>query len=521
MIKRYRFWGISSALLLLLLQGCSIQNSVKPSEPGTSVSIILPESSTQALAIINKGQIVKSEINDSWQYIISLYAIPKVNNSQIEYELQKFLVNPEYIQKIQLRAQPYLYNIIQQVEEKSLPGELALLPAIESGFKAHAYSRAQAAGLWQFIPSTGKLYGLDQNWWYDGRRDVYSSTEAATSYLQKLGKVFDNDWLLALAAYNAGMGNVSRSMKRNAAKNLPTDFWSLSLPRETRAYVPRLLALAKIFANAEYYGVTLLQQPHIPTFAAVDIGSQLELSKAAQLSNISLEELFNLNPGFSRGYTAPEGPHRLLIPVDQVELFKKNLALLPDDQRVTWQRHKIQRGDNLGSIARRYQTNIQVIRKVNNLKNTNIRAGAFLLIPVSQNTASIQPVSPAGSKKSIAHNDTTYTVKAGDSLWAIARKHDVHSKELAKWNHIGVQSTLSPGQKLLIKKPEKTSLPAATNTTQALQYKVRSGDSLYAISEKFNVSVADLRKWNANRLGKYLKPGQTLTVRVDTNQPAT
>ena len=194
------------------MQGCSLQNSVKlPQQAASNTETLLPNTITQAVSIIEKGKNITPDLNDSWQYIISLYAIPEVNNARIDHEIERFLSHPKYIEKLQVRAQPYLYNIIKEIEEKGLPGEFALLPAIESAFKAHAYSRAHASGLWQFIPATGRLYGLEQNWWYDGRRDVYSSTEAATRYLQKLGQTFDNDWLLALASYNAGMGTVSRS----------------------------------------------------------------------------------------------------------------------------------------------------------------------------------------------------------------------------------------------------------------------------------------------------------------------
>jgi len=507
-------FSILVLLTLLFVQGCSLKNSnhTTITEQNESISELAHKSGFDLPAATVRAQNNFAHSNDSWQYLISLFAIPEVDDALIQKQLDWYLARPKYIKTIQTRAEPYLYNIIKQVEEKGLPGELALLPAVESGFKAHAYSRAKASGLWQFIPSTGRLYGLDQNWWYDGRRDVYASTEAATSYLKKLGGVFNNDWLLALASYNAGMGTVGRAVKRNAANNKATDFWSLDLPRETKNYVPRLLALAKIFAHAEHYGISLKTQSHEPTFLAVNIGSQIELSKAAQLSNTTIEELFHLNPGLSRGYTPPQGPHRLLIPIDNADLFKKNLAALPMEQRVQWQRHKVKPGDSLGAIARRYNTHIKAIREVNHLSSNNIRAGAYLLIPVSRSQAGKKPYYRANAK--ITRHKSSYKVKAGDSLWGIARKLGLDSKDIAQWNQIGRNNTLSLGQILVIRQPGKH-----TNAKQSINYTVRNGDSLYAISEKFNVSVADLRKWNASTLGKYLKPGQTLTVK--TNQPST
>ncbi|RLA25322.1 MAG: lytic transglycosylase [Gammaproteobacteria bacterium] len=501
-------------LTLFFIQGCSLKNSNQVENPvqNTSINDLARKSGFHLPTDTVRPNNSHTNSNDSWQYLISLFAIPEVDDALIDKQLKWYLAHPKYIATIQTRAQPYLYNIIQQVEKKGLPGEIALLPAVESGFKADAYSRAHASGLWQFIPSTGRLYGLDQNWWYDGRRDVYASTDAATSYLKKLGAVFDNDWLLALASYNAGMGTVGRSVKRNAAKNKATDFWSLDLPRETKNYVPRLLALAKIFANAEHYGISLKTQTHKPAFQAINISSQLELSKAAELANTSVAQLHLLNPGLSRGYTPPKGPHRLLIPIDNAELFKKNLAALPVDQRVLWQRHKVKSGENLGIIARRYNTRVIAIRELNHLTNNNIRAGAHLLIPVARNRANHTPFKQ--TKSAFTIHQSIYKVKAGDSLWGIARKLGLHSKDIARWNQIGLNNTLALGQSLVIKQAVKHA-----NAQQSIRYTVRSGDSLYAISEKFNVRVADLRKWNSATLGKYLKPGQTLTVK--TSQPST
>ncbi|OQK15823.1 hypothetical protein AU255_16665 [Methyloprofundus sedimenti] len=502
---------------LVFVQGCSVKNShrVENIEQNEPINELARKSGVKRPSVSKKAKKAKknfAQSNDSWQYLISMFAIPDVDDALIEKQVDWYLAHPKYIETIQKRAEPYIYNIIKQVEEKGLPGEIALLPAVESGFKAHAYSRASASGLWQFMPATGKFYGLDQNWWYDGRRDVYASTDAATTYLQELGETFDNDWLLALASYNAGVGTVSRSVKRNAAKNEETDFWSLDLPRETKNYVPRLLALAKIFANAEYYGVNLKTQTHKPAFMAVNIGSQLELSKAAQLSNTTVEELFHLNPGLSRGYTPPQGPHRLLIPVENVELFKKNLAALPVNERVHWQRHKVKAGENLAAIARHYNTQVTAIREVNQLDNNNILAGNHLLIPVSRKQTAQNPFTQV-KQKTGTYKKSVYTVKAGDSLWGIAKKLGLLSKDIAQWNHIELDNTLSLGQSLVIKQPTNNARHSTHNT--AVKYTVRSGDSLYAISEKFKVSVAELRKWNTTALGKYLKPGQTLTIKFD------
>jgi len=494
---------------LFFLSACS--TPTKPQKITPAVLTALPKQHIQAPLprfIQSKKKI------DSWQHLISLFSIPEQNNPKIEKELQTLLRNPHYIEMIQSRAEPYLYTIIEAVKKKNLPGELALLPAVESAFKAHAYSHARAAGLWQFIPSTGRMFGLKQNWWYDGRRDVYSSTQAATDYLHSLGQHFDNDWLLALASYNAGRGNVNRAIKRNIKKHRATQFWDLRLPKETQRYVPKLLALAKLFANAEKYGIQLKKLEHKPHYSVVNIGSQLNLSKAAELSNMTLDELSHLNPGFNHDYTPPEGPHRLLIPVAKAEQFEKKLALLPDSQRMQLQRHKIKQGESLGSIAHQYQLTTKVLRNINHLKKNTIRAGKYLFIPMPKvalkNTRSLKiTANPIHYPR--------YTVKAGDSLWRIARNLDLHSKDIARWNKIGLHTPLYLGQKLIIKQTKGFKISRA-DSNQPAHYTVRSGDSLSVISEKFDVAIDDLRKWNKHTLNKYLQPGQRLKVKA---QPST
>jgi len=273
-------------------------------------------------------------------------------------------------------------------------------------FLPDAYSKSDASGLWQFIPSTGNDFGLQQNYWYDGRRDVYASTKAATDYLKQLSETFDGDWLLALASYNYGKGNVRKAIERNEDLNLPTDYWSLSLPEETMNYVPRLLAVAKIFANAEEYNIRLQHIPNKPYFEVVDVHSQLDLPKAAELANTPLYEFLKLNPGFNHSTTAPQGPHQLLIPVDKVQAFKQNLAQLPYDERVKQKYYpretnvlakreeseskrplttlyKVKSGEGLTAIASKNHTTIEALRKANHLATNSVRAGMVLQIPAS------------------------------------------------------------------------------------------------------------------------------------------
>lgn len=378
-----------------------------------------------------------------WNRLVSLYALPDIENERVEKEIQNYLNHPEYLITIQQRAEPYLYFILDQIESKQIPGELALLPVVESAFKPNAISKSRASGLWQFMPATGRLFGLKQNWWYDGRNDVYTSTQAATTYLKQLSELFDDDWLLALAAYNAGKGTLGKAIKRNKENGLATDYWYLTLRKETMDYVPRLLAIAKIFANADEYDIPLQPFPNEPYFTVVNIESQLDLNLATEMAQVPDYEFFILNPAFKRSSTDPDGPFHLLIHADKAETFRENLAQTAKKDRIKRIRHHIKAGENLGVIARKYHTTVKAIRHSNHLANNNIKAGQLLLIPSDTNNAFTKTTS---AKKQF------YTVKKGDTFWNIARQFAVSSQDIANWNNLSLNKFLQPGQKLIIKK---------------------------------------------------------------------
>lgn len=478
--------------------------------------------------------------NTVWERLISLYSLPEVNNERIERELNWYLRHPGYLARVQQRAEPYLHLILNEIEAKNIPGELALLPIVESAFLPEAYSKSDASGLWQFIPATGRLYGLQQNEWYDGRRDVYASTKAATAFLKHLGETFDGDWHLALASYNYGKGNIRKAIEKNEALNLPTDYWSLDLPKETEDYVPRLLAVAKIFANADKYNIELQPIPNKPYCELVDAKSQLDLNKAAELANTPLNEFLKLNPGFNHSSTAPQGPHHLLIPVAKAQLFKQNLAQLPYDQRVDMKRyhaeamaqirhdeiqtvpsqHKVKAGESLASIADKNNTTPQSIRQVNHLASNSIHSGMVLKMPTPQKTVSAQ--FGAKTVNNLA-SVQTYVVKPGDTFWNIAQKFSVSVNDIANWNKITPRSALVLGQKLTIKAPRQQAeavAPKAVVSSSAgmrsISYTVKQGETLAQISRKFNVSIADLRKWNPLAINSSLTPGKKLKVILNT-----
>ncbi len=520
--------------LFLLLTACNTFNTVNTvEEPKSAGSGISTESSWQQ-AYGKPQEAQQNEMSalaeqtvfvapvELWQRIRQGYGFPQSTlHADTAKQLDWLARNPKHIARIAERAQPYLYYIVEQLEQRNMPLELALLPAIESAFQPFAYSSAHAAGLWQFIPSTGKHYGLAQNWWYDGRRDVVASTTAALDYLQKLYNDF-GDWKLALAAYNSGEGRVSRAIKRNLEAGKDTDFWSLKLPRETTAYVPKLLAIAQLIAEPEQYQITLEAIANQPYFAIVDIKAQLDLALAAELADLTTEKIYQLNPGFNQWATAPEGPHRLLIPVEKVDNFLQALKTVPTDQRVQWARHQIKEGDSLGKIAQQYKITISAIKKANGITGTNIRAGKHLLIPVASGKPTDYPLS--ASQRLVSRQNTpqqgnkiTHIVKQGDSWWEIAQLHNVSVKKLTAWNGKVPRDYLQPGQKLAVWTTQTPS-QQSSNNVRSVNYKIRSGDSLWKISQKFNVSIAQVRQWNGLNTKAILQPGQHLKLYVDVTE---
>jgi membrane-bound lytic murein transglycosylase D len=460
--------------------------------------------------------------------MVNGFSLSFSSDQRVMQELNWYSSHPGYIQRIQERAEPYLHFILEEIDKRDMPSEIALLPAVESAFRPFAYSPGRAAGMWQFIPSTGRHFGLKQNWWYDGRRDVVSSTRAALDYLKALSKQFKGDWELALAAYNSGAGTVRNAIRYNQKRGRRTDFWSLKLPDETSAYVPRLLALSEIFRHPEEHDIALMSFPDEPYFTTVDIGTQLDLALAAEMADLPIQDLYLLNSGFNRWATDPEGPHRLNLPIDKAENFLATLEKMPPEQRLTWKRYRIKQGDSLSVIARKNNTTIKLLRQVNKLRGNHIRAGMHLLIPVSSQSYDHYVLSAEQRKASIQNrqrkgNKQHYVVKPGDSLWKIARNHNVNYKKLAKWNGMAPGDPLKTGQRLVIwvNQAETAELSPLdlqpTGTQSSLRYKVRRGDSLSRIAQRFKVSVSDLKRWNALD-GKYLQPGQRLRLYVDVTE---
>lgn len=404
---------------------------------------------------------------DVWQRIRRGFAMPDQDSKHMVRFEKWYARQPEYVSRMTDRARRYLYFIVEEVEKRGMPMEIALLPMIESAFNPGAYSSARASGIWQFIPSTGKYYGMQQNWWYDGRRDVLSATKGALDYLQKLHNQFGS-WDLALAAYNAGENSVMRAQSRNRKLKLPTNYASLKLPKETRQYVPKLLAVKKIISNPQYYDLVLTDIPNKPYFSEVITTRHIDVELAATMAGISIDEFAALNPAHNRPVILQKGEEVLLLPVETVETFQANLKRV-DQPLVSWQARPTEKGEDLDSIALRYGISTEKLRSVNGI-HRSIKAsnGQTLLVPLNGE----QPESEfTAFNTHLAPTDNTlvnairHTVRRGDTLSGIARRYHVKLSSLKNWNR-GVR-ILRPGQHIMVAQP--TPVQRASKSSQNIK----------------------------------------------------
>jgi membrane-bound lytic murein transglycosylase D len=466
------------------------------------------------------AQVTEAQKEDLFDRIRSGFKLDDVERSAVVQQLNWYAGNPEYLERAFGRAELYLYHIVTELEARGMPLELALLPVVESAFEPYAYSRARASGLWQFIPGTGSRFGLKQNWWYDGRRDVVESTRAALDYLQYMHDEFNGDWLLAIAGYNCGENGVARAIKRNRAAGRPTDFWSLSLPKETRAYVPKLLAMKRLVANPEDFGLGFSAIPNQPYFDRVETLGQIDLKMAAEVAGVTYEELYELNPAFHRWATDPAGPHFLLLPVDGAQVFRQNIGQLTPEQRLGAALYIVKPGDSVSSVAQEFSTTTSVIRELNSLPSGTLTVGSTLLVPAAV-TALPPKVLLAAARvdspdRRSARRPHLHVVKRGDSLWRIAQRNGMSVTTLAKMNGMRTGDTLRAGQRLRLSSSGGGS--SASSATPAsgrkVTYTVRSGDTLSRIARLFQVTVAQIVNWNDISSRSMIRPGQKLTIKV-------
>lgn len=460
------------------------------------------------------GDVDPQVVDNLWQRIKNGYGMPELESEYTAKHESWYASRPDYVRRMVARSQKYLYHIVEEVEKRGMPTEIALLPMVESAFNPQANSRSQASGIWQFIPSTGKNFGLKQNWWVDNRRDVMAATDAALNYLQKLHVMFGT-WDLALAAYNAGEGTVKRAIERNRKRGLPTDYASLPLPPETRNYVPKLQAIKNIMTYPEQYGLSIEPIPNRPYFTKVTAPQQIDAHLAAELAEIPFEEFSALNPEYNRPLLTSTGnEHEILLPISAAETFTNNLANY-DKPLVSWQTYHAKRGERVESIARKFGISTAQLRDINDLPvRKKLRQPRQLLVPA--NTDDAVPVavlvdnSELQDKADAPEPTRKHVVKNGESLSVIAKRYNKSVKEMMALNHLK-SARLKPGQTLLVGQGGKSVAVAKSPSTKKTVYVVKRGDTLSSIARKFEVATDDLQRWN-NLRNSHITPGHKLTI---------
>ena len=387
--------------------------------------------------------------DDLWERIRAGFSMPNLEGPIVQDRTAWYAARPDALKRMFERSRRYLYHIVEELEKRGMPTELALLPMVESSFNPMAYSRAHASGLWQFVPGTGKRYELAQNWWYDGRRDIVASTSAALDYLKDIYEM-NGDWHLALASYNWGENAVARAVERNKAAGLPIDYSSLRMPDETRYYVPKLQALKNIIANPGPFGVVLDPIPNQPYFATIAREWDIDIKLAAKLAEMPVEEFVALNPAFNRPIIPAAVNARMVLPADKVEIFHTNLQKYDSKALVSWQTYQPRAGEKLEAVAKRFGVSLARLREVNGVTPRARGVPAMLVVPINgtaTNTGAELPLMYTPPIPVAAPRTQVHTVKAGETLMSIASRHRVTPDDLRRWNPIG---RLTIGQQLRV-----------------------------------------------------------------------
>lgn len=498
---------------------------------------ITPEHKERLTSDINRYR----SADNLWDALRESFSLPHFENvPAVQEKINWYMSNQDYLLRSTSRAAPYMYFIYQQVKKRHLPAELVLLPIVESGYNPFSISSVGASGIWQLMPDTATGFGVKQDFWFDGRRDVIASTRAALTYLSYLQNFFEGNWLLAIAAYNTGEGNVLAAIKRNIRDGRNTDFWSLPVAQQTRDYVPSILALATIISHPEQYPIYFPPIRNAPYLAQVDIGTQINLKLAAGLAGISYNKLMQLNPGFNRTSTAKRGPYRLILPIENIEQFAENLKTSPIG-KLPWVSYQVRNGDTLYTLARRFNTSVNDLRLANRLDSNTLRPNMELLIPnvlsqkpesalallesanksrkpvnlaaKSQTQAVNTVIQASGNKYTLQPGDTIYLVKSNDTLENLAKRFKINAEALKLANNLNT-AKLKPGKQIII--PTHQIMISSDNVNKKIQpgdtiYLVRHGDTIDKIAKKFRTTAAQIRLANL-MTNNLLQEGDRLTI---------
>ena len=465
----------------------------------------------------HQSDIPEVKVEDSpsmeiWSEIRESFQLENFESDLVKRHEKRYTQNPKNFERILERAKVYLPYIFEQTQRYNMPSEVVLLPLIESGYNPRIYSTRGAAGLWQFMPATGRIYGLKQDWWYEGRRDITYSTQAALKHLRDLNEMFDGDWPLTFAAYNAGYNGMNRAINANKRKNKPTDLKSLKLNSETRNFYPKLIAVKNIIQNPNDYGVKLPEITTKSPFEIVEFDFQIDLSVLSEAIEVDSLKLALLNPGLRRYATPPDGPYRILVPAEKLsETVDWKRKLRPSEAIVARSEHRVRAGDTLSEIAELYGVSVASIKVINAKSSNLIKIGEILRIPshrgASEGLGRLQGVE-------IVHH-----VVANDSLSEIAQAYNVKLSELRAINGLSAKSDLIRiGQQLRIPDSSRSisNNPTVTASSHDLrsrvQHSVRTGESLWTIARRYGVRVIDIVNWNKISRSAHIYPGQKLVI---------
>jgi len=468
------------------------------------------------LALVCKSSYAESWIHHTseyniWDRLRDNFRIPdeQIQNNATQNYRKWYEKHPEHLNTVIENAQPYLEYIVSQVEEKDLPGEIALLPFIESNFDPFAYSHAGATGLWQMMPGTASGYGININWWFDGRRDLIESTDKALNYLTYLGDFFNENWLLAISAYDSGEGNVRKAIKKQRNKQ-EFNFWDLNLPKETKSYIPKLLAIKEIISNPEDHDIILPEVTNDPTFVMFEVNHQVDLNELAKMTGLDIKEIRKYNPGFRRNVTHPDIRSKILIPIKSKNIASSHFNKIKNSKykKPQWVRYNVKNGDTISQLAVDFESETNAIKAANKLKDYNLKIGQHLMIPTK--TIDLKKINKMPQVDLNITQDTipgpklkVHVVENGDTISTIAQKYKVTMSEIEFWNKIGPYHKLVPGDEI--------TMWINRIAEKASTYKVKSGDSLIKIAKRHNMTVKKLKNIN-NLHSDIIKLNQVLRV---------
>jgi membrane-bound lytic murein transglycosylase D len=508
-----RFLSFLALPALLALSGCAHLPQTAGNAPVTNSSStddssdntvdysILPAINTSAQSARRAAWMDDGNL---WHYIAARFTLPIPKDPRIQQQLAFYSSHIDYLERVTERAKPYLHMIVADLQENKLPLELALLPIVESAYRPDAVSSSQAAGIWQFVRSTGAHFGLRRTVWYDGRRDIKASTDAAMQYFTRLRTMFNDNWPIIIASYNGGEGTLQNAIAYNQSRGLPTDFWDLTrLSKETANYPARLYALVIIFSNPEKYGFHPYPIPNQSVVTEIALHKSVNLNKLATLTGVSHDELYRLNPGFDKLITGPQ-TSKLLVPKGLADQFTPTALEEAEKSAMNWGRYTLRRGDNFHKLAYRYGCDVDELLKVNRLSSAYARPGETIIVPLGR------------SKKLLASGaDQLYTVRSGDSLWGLAHRFDMDLADLERINGLKSKDPIRPGQKLIVASRggrRHVSKKPSSSSTAPGRYVVQKGDTLWDVARRFSTTVQHLVAENRLDSSAPLKPGQVLMI---------